>query len=91
MFSTHFQAVAVDCPSVFHCENCKKLPKREFRSDPVYTSPVRNFPNDGASVQQNLPPPRLGEAKVPRKTPLLRSKLAIAFKTLPLLNWNGQF
>ena len=42
----HISRHAVDCPSVFgHGENCKNLQKREFRSDPVYTNPVRNFPS----------------------------------------------
>ena len=46
VFSANFQAVAVYCPSVFgHGENCKKLEEGEFRSDPVYTDPVRNLPN----------------------------------------------
>ena len=44
MFSAHLQAVAVDGSAIFgHGENYKKLQKREFRSDPVYTNPVRNF------------------------------------------------
>ena len=46
MLCAHLQAVAVDGPSVFgHGENRKKLQNREFRSDPVYTNPVGNFPN----------------------------------------------
>ena len=44
VFSAHFSAVAVDCASVFcHRDNSKKMQKREFRSDPVYTNPVKNF------------------------------------------------
>ena len=57
----HFQAVAVDCPSGFgHGENCKTLQRREFASDPVYTNPVRNFPNPGEVGLNDGSTPRAG-------------------------------
>ena len=58
VLSAHLQAVAVDGPSVFgHGENCKELQKGEFRSDPVYTNPVRSFP----TTPENHPPNTLSE------------------------------
>ena len=52
VFSAHFLTVAVDCASFFgHGEKWKNCKKAKFCSNPVYTNPVRNFPNsDGEST-----------------------------------------
>ena len=41
--------------------NCKNPKKRKFRSDPIYTNPVRNFPSDDpfSRLRPNDPSSRL--------------------------------
>ena len=63
VFSAHLQAVVVDGPPIIgYGENCKKAQKREFRSDPVYTNPVRNFP-----IQNKLQEDVNGEKRTVKK------------------------
>ena len=88
VFSAHFQAVAADCPSVFQLRgNCKNPKKRKFRSDPVYTNPVRNFPSDApfSRLRPNDPSSRLTNDT--REDLITASHGPIANKNSPKIFW----
>ena len=63
--------------------NCKNLKKRKFRSDPVYTNPVRNFPSDApfSRLRPNDPSSRLTNDT--REDPIRASHGPIANKSSP--------
>ena len=78
VFSAYFQAVAVDCPSVFgYGETAKTLQKREFRSDPVYTNPGRNFPSDAPFSRLRPNDPSSGLTNDTREGPITESSRPI--------------
>ena len=85
VFSAHFQAVAVDCPSVFgYGETAKtRKKKREFRSDPVYTNSVRNFPSDAPFSRLRPNDPSSGLTNDTREDPITASHRPIAKKEFP--------
>ena len=63
--------------------NCKNPKKRKFRSDPIYTNPVRNFPSDApfSRLRPNDPSPRLTNDT--REDPITASHRPIANKNSP--------
>ena len=88
VFSAHFQAVAVDCLSVFGYGETAKTPrKREFRSDPVYTNPVRNFPSDAPFARLRPNDPSSGLTNDMREDPITESHRPIAKNKSQNLFW----
>ena len=78
VFSAHFQAAAVDCPSVFgYGKTAKTRKKKEFRSDPVYTDSVRNFPSDAPFQDSDPMKKALG-------WPMIRERIPLRQATGPL-------
>ena len=63
--------------------NCKNPKRRKFRSDPVYTNPVRNFPSGApfSRLRPNDPSSRLTNDT--RGDPFTESHRPIATKTSP--------
>ena len=81
VFSAHFQAVAVDCPSVFgYGETAKACKNKEFHSDPVYTNPVRYFPSDAPFSRLRPNDPSSGLTNDTREDPTTESHRPIAKK-----------
>ena len=63
--------------------NCKNPKKREFRSDPVYTNSVRNFPSDAPFSRLRPNDPSSGLTNDTREDPITESHRPIANKNSP--------
>ena len=88
VFSARFQAVAVDYPSVFgYEETAKTRKKREFRSDPIYTNPIRNFPSDAPFSRLRPNDPSFGLTNDMKEDPITESHRPIAKKHSPKIFW----
>ena len=64
-----------------NCKNPKK--KREFRSDPVYTNSVRNFPSDAPFSRLRPNDPSSGLTNDRREDPITANHRPIAHKNSP--------
>ena len=84
VFSAHFQVVAVDCPSSSATgKTAKKLQQKEFRSDPVYTNPVGNFPSNAPFAKLRPNDPSYGLTNDTREDPTMESSRPMTKKNPP--------
>ena len=67
--------------------NCKNPKKRKFRSDPVYTNPVRNFPSDAPFSRLRPNDPSSRPTNDTREDPITASHGPIANKNCPKIFW----